>query len=117
MKAKLSFDETKRLVEFYFSNAKSPSRAMRAFNAWALTNNFPIRLTVKNVVDAMKRFENASFLKATRPHRYKKTTDEEILSGVLSSLFQQTDSSIRKCASDMNLSVGTTHAIARHVEL
>jgi hypothetical protein len=69
MKAKLSFAGTKRLVEFYYCNAKSPSRAMREFNTWALNNNIPTRLSQKNVVDAIKRFENATCMKTTKPHQ------------------------------------------------
>ena len=112
MKAKLSPESTKRVVEFYFANGKSHTRAMRQFNEWAASNNIATRVTRKNVFDTMKRFENAT---TAKPARYKKTLDEEILIGVISSLYQQPDSSIRKCAEDMDLSVGTTHTIARRV--
>jgi hypothetical protein len=71
----------------------------------------------KNVIDVMKRFNNPGFLMkgAPRERAYKKTTDVNILTGVISSLFQQRGGSIRKCAEENDLSVGTTHTIARSV--
>lgn len=116
MKAKLSSDEAKRVVALYYANANSPTVTMRLFNNWALTNNVTTRVSRKNVIDVMKRFNNPTFhLKGIKEHAYKKTTDVTILEGVISNLFQQRGGSIRKCAEDMDLSVGTSHTIARHV--
>ena len=117
MKAKLSSDEAKKIVEFYFANGSSPTQTARVFNTWALQYNLPIRVSKKNVIDVMKRFSNPAFLMkgVTREHAYKKTTDADILTGVISSVFQQRGGSIRKCAEENDLSVGTTHTIARSV--
>jgi hypothetical protein len=116
MKAKLTSDEAKKIVEFYFANGNSPTAAARLFNAWTLSLNIPTRVSKKNVIDVIKRFNNPAFLmKGVKEHAYKKTTDETILAGVINSLYQQRGSSIRKCAEEMDLSVGTTHTIARSV--
>ncbi len=110
MRAKLTTEETKKLVEVYFSHASSTTQAMWAFNAWAEHNNCPTRVSVKNVVDVMRRFREVR-----EQPRYSVTREETILAGVSNSLYQQRYYSIRKCAAQMDLSVGTVHSIARSV--
>jgi hypothetical protein len=116
MRAKLTPVETKRVVAIYFANANSPTKTAKLFNRWAMETHNPTRLNKKNVIDVIKRFNNPeSERNGVRAHLYKKTTDEDILLGVMSNLYQQPGASIRKCADEMDLSVGTTHTIARNV--
>jgi hypothetical protein len=44
---KLTQAEEKKVVEFYFSNGKSPTTAMRVFNCWAHNNHYDTIVTKK----------------------------------------------------------------------
>ena len=112
---KLSPNETKLIVTFYYSNQNSPTKAARAFNTWAANNNSNVRVSKKNVIDAIKRFEANTTLQHSVKKRAPASKDENILLNVVSSLYYKPGSSIRTCAADIDLSVGTTHHIARHV--
>lgn len=116
MRRKLASNECKMVVQLFFERNKSASATVRAFNTWAANSDIQTRVNRKNVIDVVKRFTVNDFLcQRPKPERYKKTTDEENLNGVLSSLFQQPGGSLRRCAEEMQLSYGTTQTIARHV--
>lgn len=116
MKTKLSPEETRKIVAIYFASSNSPTKTARQFNHWAAENHVQTRVSKKNVIDVLKRFHSGGItLNGAGQRVYKKTTDEDILTGVISSLYQIPGGSIRNCAEDMDISVGTTHTIARSV--
>ena len=110
---KLTNDEAKKVVELYYSNGKSPTRAFRQFNTWAEHNNCVTRITKKNVIDAIRRFESRTMIQKVTKVRPSMMQDEAVLLGVLNSLYQQRGSSLRTCAADNDLSLTMTQKIAR----
>lgn len=112
---KLSPEETKQVIKFYYGNGSSPTKAARAFNLWAGNNNVATRVTEKNVRDAIKRFDNHTKLQHSVKKRTPASKDENVLLNVVSSLYVNQSSSIRTCSTEIGISVGTTHNIARHV--
>jgi hypothetical protein len=112
---KLTSEETKQLIAFYYAHDKSPTVTARHFNNWALANNHPARVSKKNVIDAIKRFEVNTDLKHAVKGRTPASSNEGTLLNVLSALYNQRGSSLRTAAVDTGLSLGTVHTIARHV--
>lgn len=112
MRPKLTPDLEKKVIAIYFANENSPTRTAHRFNEWAVRNIIAVRVNKKNVMDIMKRFEKPA---GVRSHAYTMITDENILSGVLSTIYQQPGTSIRKTAEELDMSVTTTHRIVRNV--
>jgi hypothetical protein len=110
---KLTAEEARRIVAFYYANGNSPTRAFRLFNAWAISNNVATRATKKNVIDVVKRFERHAHLQKDTRQRAVKWQDETVLVGVLNSLYRHPGGSLRICASDNDMSYTTTQKIAR----
>lgn len=109
----LTLAEERKVVEFYFANDKSPTRAARAFNTWAQNNNSHTVVSEKNVRDALKRFQSDK-VRGSR-QRASVLKDENVAVNIISSIYQQPGKSIRKCAVENQLSVGTTHKFVRDV--
>jgi hypothetical protein len=112
---KLTSDEVKLVVQLYYSNGKSPTQTYRLFNNRALLNNWTTRVTKKNVIDAIKRFELRVDMKKSNRNKPSKLENEDVLFGVLNSLYQKPGNSLRSCATDNDLSVTTTQRAVRQV--
>jgi hypothetical protein len=112
---KLNLKEMKQLIAIYFSNHKSPTVAARLFNTWASHNKDAVRLSKKNVIDAMKRFSKNTVFHHSVKARPPNSSDEGILLNVVNSLYNKPGSSIRTAAVETGLSHGTVHKIARNV--
>jgi hypothetical protein len=111
---KLTSEEAKQVVALYYANWKSPSRTFRLFNTWAVNNNSATRITKKHVTNAMKRFEQRAILQKDTRRKSSLSQSEEVLHGVVSSLYQHPESSLRITAAEMNLSYSTTQKLAGH---
>jgi hypothetical protein len=112
---KLTYQEAKKVVEFYYANDNSPTQAARCFNNWAHGNNSMTVIIKKNVIDVIKRFErDTAFDKITR-RRPSLLKNEDVVFDVLGTLGKQPGKSIRTCAEENQLSVSVTHRIARKV--
>jgi hypothetical protein len=59
---KLTSNEVKRVIGLFYSNNSSPTAAARAFNTWAAANNSNTRISKKNVMDALSRFQTKTEL-------------------------------------------------------
>lgn len=112
---KLNFSESKKLISIYFSNNNSATEAARVFNTWSIGNHSPTRVNKKNVIDLIKRYERDTPFHLTTRRRTSVLNNEAVLTDVIGSIAYQPGRSIRKCATDNHLSVGTTHAIVRDV--
>jgi hypothetical protein len=112
---KLTRDESKKVLEFYFASAKSPTQAARSFNVWAAANHLPTRISKKNVHDLVQRFGRDVPWDEIKRKRPSLVNNEEVVFQVLGSLGQQPGKSVRSCAADIQHSVSTTHEIARNV--
>jgi inhibitor of nuclear factor kappa-B kinase subunit alpha len=110
---KLTSEEAKQVVALYYANWKSPSRTFRLFNTWATNNNSATRITKKNVIDVMKRFEQRAILQNDTRRKSSLSQSEDVLHGVVSSLYQHPGSSLRITAAEINLSYSTTQKLAR----
>lgn len=97
---RLTSDEAKKVLEFYYASHKSPTRAFRQFNTWAQHNNCATRITKKNVIDTVRRFQCRTTLQKDTKMRLSKSQDEGLQMDVLSSLYQQRGSSLRTCAGE-----------------
>ena len=62
MKLTLTSEEAKEVVAICYRNWKSPARTFRQINTWAINNNSATRVTKKNVIDVMKRFEQRAII-------------------------------------------------------
>lgn len=111
---KLTSEEAKKVVEIYYANNKSPTRAFRQFNTWAMNNNCPTRVSKKNVMDLMKRFEQRTVIQQDKRQRRSKSKDEEALMGIISSIYHHPGSSLRTTATENNVSYTTSQRLARH---
>jgi hypothetical protein len=111
---KIPSDEAKRIVKIYYSNGSSPTLTYRHFNNWALQNNNATRITKKNVIDLIKRFELHTDIQKLSRQKPSMLQDEDVLSSVLSSIYQQRGKSLRACASENDMSLTTTQRVARH---
>lgn len=112
---KLNSEQTKKVISFYYTYKKSPTETARHFNHWAAMNDCVVRISKKNVIDAVKRFESNTTLHHVVQSRPPMSRDDGILLGVLNSLYMKPGSSIRTSAAENGLSVRTTHKIARDV--
>lgn len=110
---KLSSDEIKKLVSIYYTHWNSPSRTFRVFNTWAAENGIATRVSKKNVMDAVKRFENRVDVGKCHRNKHSLAQNEGILLDVVSSLFQQPNHSLRSTAIEMTVSSTTVWKIAR----
>jgi hypothetical protein len=111
---KIPSDEAKRVVKIYYSNGSSPTLTFRHFNNWALQNNCATRITKKNVIDLIKRFELHTDIQKLYRRKPSMLQDEDVLSAVINSIYNQRGKSLRKCASENGLSLTTTQRAARH---
>lgn len=110
---KLTSDEAKKLVAFYYANGKSPTVAARIFNNWALHNHVAARITKKNACDAIKRFEQRTTIQKDVRRRVSVSQNEDVLMEVLSFLHQRPGNSLRTCEETMSISRSTVHKVAR----
>jgi hypothetical protein len=114
---KLSEEQAQKIVEIYFSCGKSATAAARRFNLEANNNNNhqAANVTRKNVLDVIGRFKKHSSIQRPLRHRTSCGDDENTLLRVLSAIHNRPNSSIRTCAAETGLSIGTSHHIARNV--
>lgn len=112
---KLTNDEAKKVIAIYFASYESPTLTSRRFNRWAQQNHVPTRVSKKNVVDTVKRFNKTCQFAKQERHKTSLLSNEDAVCGVLGSLAQQRGKSIRTSAVVNALSIGTTHTIARKV--
>jgi len=110
---KLTSDEAKVVIQLYYANGKSPTRTFRLFNTWAANNNCPTRITRKNVLDTMRRFEQRTVLQKDTREKSSLSKDEDALLAVVSCLYQHPGSSLRICAGENNISYSTCQHLAR----
>lgn len=110
---KLTSEQAKKVVQLYYASFKSPTRTSRKFNTWAMNNDLPIRVSKKNVIDLINRFENRAVLQKDVRERRSLSKDDKTLMGIVSSLYQHPGSSLRIAASENDLSYTTTEKLAR----
>jgi hypothetical protein len=111
---KLTYQETKKVIELYFSSDCSPTETARRYNLWAAANNATL-VNRKNVIDVMTRFDRDKPFHKTTRQRSSLVRNDDVVFKVLGSLGQQPGRSIRHCAEENQLNVRTTHYIARRV--
>ena len=102
------------MVAIYYANWKSPSRTFRQFNTWAADNNSATRVTKKNVIDVIKRFEKRVTLQKDTRQKTSLSDQEEVLLNVVNSLYHHPGSSLRITSFENNISYATAQKIARH---
>lgn len=112
---KLTSEEAKRVIAFYFESHESPTLTYRRFNIWAIENQSPTRVTKKNVMDTMKRFRRTTLLVKDERQKRSMLDNADTVLDVLGSIGLQRGMSIRKCSEENSLSIGSTHTIARRV--
>lgn len=112
---KLTSEEAKRVIAFYFESGESPTATYRRFNAWALENQLQTRVSKKNVIDTMKRFRKTALLEKDERRKHSMLNNPDMVLNVLGSIGMQRGKSIRICAEENDLSIGTTHTIVRRV--
>jgi hypothetical protein len=111
---KLTSEEAKQVVAIYYANWKSPSRTFRLFNTWAANNNSATRITKKNVIDVMKRFELRETLQKDTRRKTSLSDQEEVLLSIVNSLYHHPGSSLRITSFETDISYSTVQKIARH---
>jgi hypothetical protein len=89
---KLTAAKAKRVIALYYEHGRSPTRAFRQFNNWAIANHIHTRVTKKNVMDVMKRFQRNEELQKACRNKPSQLQDEEFLFRVLNSLKSETAS-------------------------
>ena len=110
---KLTSEQIKKLVAIYYAHGNSPTRTSRLFNTWATENGIATRVSKKNVIDAVKRFENRMDLRKCHRNKASLAQNEGVLLDVVSSLFQQPENSLRSTATEMCVATSTVWKIAR----
>lgn len=112
---KLTSKETKQLIAIYYTHQKSPTVAARHFNVWASGNNCAVRVSKKNVIDAVKRFARNTDLHHSVRGRVPASTHDGTLLEVLNALYDKRGASLRTAAVDTGLSHETVRRIAHGV--
>ena len=110
---KLTSNEAKVVIQLYYANGKSPTRTFRLFNTWAVNNNHATRITRKNVLDTMRRFEQRAVIQKDTREKSSLSKNDDALLSVVSCLFQHPGSSLRICAAENDISYSTCQNIAR----
>jgi hypothetical protein len=71
------------------------------FQTWAVNSNMAVRLSKKNVIDIVKRFNKNTDLHHSVKGRPAVSSDDDILLGVTSSLYKTLGASICSAAAEM----------------